>query len=359
MNTGIQNRVDKQSASQYSVDTELLQLDADCLGARGASGSREKADTLAFFRQVKSTEGERLLPTKDNVDGLSFCSDKIYRVPQGNTGCKTIKEALSSKGDSLLDTFSDKVHFELLYKEVSSYKEKLLAGEESKSKAEDLHLCVSVINCLHAYERGEIPAKFPDFSAIPEPSKCGDELLRIKTLFFLISSVRSCISLDEKFVNELSSFIHSGKAIEIYAGNGWLTHELNKRSVKIEASDRYVMTDRYGIKREYGKCVSERNAEDAASDFVDVLSGDDRGFIIVGFPEGMIIDLMNVFRTISKHPNCSIIAIGLIEKEWDYQDWDVSSSLVKTDITEFLKYTPSTVGERVVIYSRKAGLETQ
>ena len=262
--------------------------------------------------------------------------------------CKWI--SISSRNAAIFNRHADKDDFSDLYKKISYYCEKVMLNDMSESvKSRKVRFLEQIIESLNAFEKNNIPERCPDHSVLHEDDIDSDmELKEIIFLFHEIRFKRTCLSLDKRFLNELSKILKSKKCIEVYAGNGWLSDELRKNGINIRSSDLFTYPDEY---YNFKRNVESKSAPEAAVDFIINLSNKDCGCILLAFPEGIKTELMIVFKCMQANPNCSIIAIGLDETEWSVDSWKFSNRLISQDMTEVLKYSPSRAMERVVLYS--------
>ncbi len=318
---------------------------------------KQKAESRAFSKSVEAPKDgdDRLRCGENDAQKASTAIDRkdtaLHSRRSETLGSQ--QKANTEAADLLVASkeHSDSHLFRKLHLDIISLQTKLADNRQASGAERKLALLESITQCLNSYHKGEIPIRFPDFSSIPEEDLAGVDFENIRTSFQKITRVRSFTSLDEHFLNNLSRLLRGHKCIEVYAGNGWLSHELNKRSVEIEATDNYYYYEVLGRTREFIRKVRKISAHAATNRFTGELSESDKCYILISFPEGDRSELVGVFETASRHPNCSIIIIAIDEKAWKMQEWKSMQFFTRKDITSDLKYTPSPFKERAIIFS--------
>ena len=329
------------------------------------SGGREisASSSTVFSRIIKTKAGEgkplcmadnpvsdTCHSTSSSASGIEQQRKHLYAyqiITSENQENKT--EVLQST--STVDSMPDRNLFKILYNNLSRYKERLSFSEHDPLIQSKISCCEVITECLQSYEKNNVPAAYPDFSCFTEEELKTGEVFEITSLFIHISRLRSCAALDKVFLDKLSNFLGNSQSIEVYAGNGWLTNELKKRSVNIEASDNFELFEVDNFPDNFIRDVSRLDAKEAAKRFIADLPEDEKGYIVISFPAGVYGQLIGVFEHACHHPGCSIIAIGLDENNWCFESWWLPNSLTRKDITDHLKYTPTPLKERVILYS--------
>ena len=128
--------------------------------------------------------------------------------------------------------------------------------------------------------------------------------------FRSIVDLRSYVLPFDRFLQRLASRIGDAKCIEVYAGNGILSHELRNKSVSIEAFDNFSSEthNESSLASFYRKNVTLLGARKAVDKFSGEL-GSQRGFVLMGFPVGDRETIRYVLETPTRNQNISIIAV--------------------------------------------------
>ncbi|MFK0573203.1 hypothetical protein [Endozoicomonas sp.] len=204
------------------------------------------------------------------------------------------------------------------------------------------------------FKEDKLPDVFPIF--IPERivgKELLDKLQALEIKFYDVYQKKSSVSLDCRFVESLARFIGKEECIEVYAGNGWLSHELKGKGVAIEASDNFSVgyykdgTDASFYRRE----VVVSCAIDSVERFSIKLSKGQKGIVLLGFPEGKFKSLHHVLTTPLRHRNIRVIGIG-IGYNINNPEWKKTpEGLNVRNITNEVCYTSCTRNEPVLEYT--------
>ena len=253
-------------------------------------------------------------------------------------------KSIHSREVELYKSFDDESSFSELYETVSRYCEKLIQTEAGESHI--IEVLENIIDSLRAFEENDIPEKCPDFSHLQSDEK-DDDFIKIVKLFACIRRHRTCLSLDKTFVRKMAKFLKDKKCIEIYAGNGWLSDELKKQGINIEASDDFSSSEYCWHVRD----VTKKGALSAVKEFLKSLAQNEKGCILLAFPIFYPIYMKLIFDELTLHTNCSIIAVNMNERP--IRQWCLTQYLNCENMTNTLRYSPSNFGEQVMCYSVK------
>ena len=161
-----------------------------------------------------------------------------------------------------------------------------------------------------------------------------------------ISNLRSCVNVDQEFIDKMYKYLNDDTCLEVYAGNGWLSSELKQKGCSISATDSFSRMHRAGNEfSPFLRDVNKTKASDAVADFIGKLKDKEQGTILICYPEGDLEELESVFKAPAQNPNIRIIAIGAEHLAM----WVLPKNLSANDITETVAYTPSE-RERVIEY---------
>ena len=235
---------------------------------------------------------------------------------------------------------------------ISALTEFLGSGNEPsgvivKDREQVISLFNSMKACLESYETNNIPSRMPDLKKIEDLIEDGTGACKILcSKFESISNLRSCVNVDQEFIDKMYKYLNDDTCLEVYAGNGWLSSELKQKGCSITATDDFSRMHRAGKESSpFLREVNKTKASDAVADFIGKLKDKEQGTILICYPEGDLEEFKSVFEAPAQNPNIRIIAIGAE----DMMMWVPPENLSANDITETVAYTPSK-RERVMEY---------
>lgn len=235
---------------------------------------------------------------------------------------------------------------------ISSLAKVLGAGNEPsgvivKDREQVISLFNSMKACLESYETNNIPSRMPDLKKIEDLIEDGTGACKtLCSKFRGISNLRSCVNVDQEFVDKMYEYLNDDTCLEVYAGNGWLSSELKQKGCSISATDSFSRMHKAGNKfSPFLRDVNKTKASDAVAEFIGKLKDKEQGTILICYPEGDLVELKSVFEAPAQNPNIRIIAIGAEGAIF----WVSPENLSANDITETVAYIPSG-GERVMEY---------
>ena len=178
-----------------------------------------------------------------------------------------------------LEKLPDIVEIKELKTLISNLISRLKSGQKlSESvKIKNKELIISLFNlmqsCLESYEANELPERLPYLNN--SENLIEDETGLFQQLcdrFEKICHLRSCVNIDQEFIDKVHEYLDGDTCLEVYAGNGWFTSELKRRGCNISATDSFSRFDKEKSKfSPFLRDVRKVKASDAVADFIGKL----------------------------------------------------------------------------------------